>query len=64
MVKEKVNIYEDNSLITSKEESKITFTYEWKLGHLIVPIKTELDLSNIPESQHDKILNIAKLNLF
>ena len=51
-----VDVYD--SLIC-QAEAKVIFENELVVGKVRVPVKTELDFSNVSESQHEKILEFA-----
>lgn len=43
-----------------RTEPKVTFINELWIGKVKVPVKTELDFSNVHESQHEKVLKLAQ----
>ena len=58
--KENLNLDCVNNLLTCRSEPKMTFINEFWVGKVCIPVKTELDLTGVHESQHDKIIELAQ----
>jgi hypothetical protein len=57
--KTQLNIGVVSTSFTCEIAPKVTFINELWVGKVCVPIKTEVDFTNIHQSQHEKILEIA-----
>jgi hypothetical protein len=54
-----LNIADVSTSLTCDLEPKVTFINELWIGAVKIPVRTELDLTGVHPSQHEKVLEIA-----